>query len=97
MNGNEIEIGLLCHISMLPYSIKVLTHHLLKEMAAGRAGGYSDLDFLRQSLGLLSSDQQCVDSGSRIEMSDTLLLQELPEERVINLSETDICAPDSDS
>lgn len=97
VNWDEIEVGLSCHVNRLSYSTGASTYHLFKEMTTGRAGCHSDLDFPRQSLGLLGSDQQCVDSGGSIEMSDALLLQELPEEWVINLSQTDIGAPDSDS
>lgn len=68
------------------------TCHLLKEMTTWRASCNRYFDFVGESFGLLCCYQESVDCGSRVEMSDALLFQELPDQWVINLSQADIQA-----
>lgn len=68
------------------------TYHLLKEMATWRAGCNRDSDFVRELFRLLCCYQESVDCGGRVEMSNALLFQELPDEWVVNLSQADIQA-----
>lgn len=70
-------------------------YHFLKEMATGRAGCNRNQDLLRQLFGFLGSNQQSVDGRSSVEVSDALLLQEFPDERVIDLAQADVCSSDS--
>lgn len=61
-------------------------------MSGRGAGGNSDLYGPGKSLGRIGRAEESVDSGGGVKVGDTLLLEELPDERVVNLPETDMCA-----
>lgn len=61
-------------------------------MATWRAGCNRYSDFVREFFGLLGCYQESVDRGGRVEMSNALLFQELPDQWIVNLSQTDIQA-----
>jgi hypothetical protein len=74
---------------------QVQLRHLFKEISRGWTGCHRHPDRFWEPLSLLGGTQQRVDCGSRIEMRYSFILQEIPDERVINLSETVMGASNS--
>lgn len=72
----------------------ISTHHLLKEVPGWWAGCNRHLDWVWQSLGFFGGYQQGVDSRGGVEVRNLLLLEELPDEGVVNLSQTHVEPPD---
>jgi len=64
-----------------------LAYHLLKEVGRGRAGGHGDTDGLREPLGVLGGAEEGVDRRRSIEMGDSLVLQKLPYQGIVDLAE----------
>jgi hypothetical protein len=77
--------------------VEVQLRHLLEEVAAGWAGGYRHTDRMREPLSLLGRDEKRVDRRRGVEMCDALLLEEPPDQGVVDLSEADVQAADGDN
>jgi len=71
------------------------TYHLPEQVCCRGTSGHSYTNRLRQTLGLLGCTQKSVDSRGRIEMCDMFFLQKLPDEGVVDLTQTIVCTSSS--
>lgn len=81
--------GLTSH-SIYVYRVEVQLGHLLKEVAARGTRSHSHSDGLRQPLSLLCRHQEGIHRRRGVEVRDALLLEELPYQRVVDLSQADV-------
>jgi hypothetical protein len=68
--------------------------HLLKEVRGGRAGGDGDADGPREHHGVLVGAEERVDGGGCVEVRDGFLLEEFPDQGVVDLAQADVSAAD---
>lgn len=66
--------------------MQVQARHLFEEMGCGRTGCHRHPDRVGEPLRLLRRAQQGVDRRGGIEMRDVLVLEQMPDERVVDLA-----------